>query len=761
MKLALLVMLALSLTACAPTLKMEQHAGEMQINEDAFPRKVAILPFHNETDEAGIDALVRRNFANHFSSKAYLDSKLPAVDEKLILFEKSSGKTLDQATPAEISAALAADGLLYGKVTDYKRIYAGVYSQFGVEAEVWLLNAQTGKELFRFKESVRYHEGGIPTSPLAAVVTAISTAMNLRDIQKVRLINELCYKFMEQIPTPKSVSADTRPQIKEVLTNAAEGPFGPKRVIRVGLEGEPGLVASFDIGNFKKGVAMKELKPGIYTGEYAVLPGDATRDMPITVTLSRPGGYETQWVDPAGFIAIDTTPPPPAVGLRVKGYPDRIHLQWDAVRNVPDLKGYRVLRSESPLSGYKEVAAVELPSYTDLAAAAGAGYYYRIVSYDQVGNQAEASDGVRGALVAAEPQKLAGELKGDTVLDGYYLVTGSLRVPKGVSLTISGESRLLFAPKAALQVEGRLIVAGSDTPVEFFPLGEGEWEGIVLDGAHASMSRFTVRGAATGIASRESQALLEDGLVGGCRTGLAISGMLEVQVKGVTVSGNVTGLRLTGTAARVSGCNIVQNKDGVAADGFSGEIRDNNLLDNDRNIRSEKLLEVGPNWFGTIQSDALKLGNVSVGKVYDGRLPGASQVAPYVNPYALLTPEERRKKGAELAIEAGSYFRQRNYGKSSALFAENLQLAPSSETYYYLSLCHLEMKEQDKALKFLREGTGKFPQDPLLWKSLGMLFYEKGEETEARKALEEVLRLSPEDRQARFVLERLKDAGKP
>ena len=37
-----------------------------------------------------------------------------------------------------------------------------------------------------------------------------------------------------------------------------------------------------------------------------------------------------------------------------------------------------------------------------------------------------------------------------------------------------------------------------------------------------------------------------------------------------------------------------------------------------------------------------------------------------------------------------------------------------------------------------------------------MLAYERGDEPTARKALEESLRLSPDDRQARFLLERLK-----
>ncbi|HBA89947.1 MAG TPA: hypothetical protein DCZ75_18725 [Geobacter sp.] len=760
-RLVLFAIWIFSLAACAPTLKMEQHSGEIDIHDEELPRQVVILPFANETEEPGLDTVVRRNFANHFSSKAYLDTKIPVVDEKLIHWEKSSGKAMQQATPQEISAALGADGLLYGKVTDYKRVYAGLYSQFGIEAEVWMVNARTGKEVFRHREAVRYHEGGIPTSPLSIVVTAVSTGMNLREIQKVRMVNELCYKFMEKIPSPKTLSSNARPVIKEALTNAAEGPFGLKSVIKAGLEGEPGLVATFDIGNFKKGIPMKEDKPGIYTGEYAVMPGDATRDMPVSVTLSRPGGYETQWGDVLGYITVDTTPPPPATGLRAKGYPDRVELSWEGAKSTPDLKGYRVLRSDSPLSGYGELALVEVESFADRGASAGKSYYYRVVSVDKVGNEAEPSGAMRGAIVTGEPQKLSGELKEDAVLEGTYLITAPLTVPKGTNLTISGGSVLLFLPQSGLHVRGRLTVTGGETPVEFAPSGEEKWGGITLEGARATLTRFTLRGAVVGISSKDSETVVEGGLVSGCETGLAISGMSPVELKAMTVSENLVGLKLAGTAAKVSSSHILQNKEGIVAEGFSGEIRDNNILDNGSNIRAEKPLAVAANWFGTVQADGMKLGNVTAYKVYDARVPGGAVVLAVADPYAQLSSEERQKKSAELVIEAGSYFRQRNYGKATTLFAENLKVLPGPETYYYISLCYSAMNEPEKSLAYLQEGTAKYPQESVLWKALGMLSYERGDESTAKRALEECLRLSPDDRQARFVLDRLKGGSRP
>jgi len=758
MKRAFYLVLFFLLPACAPTLKMEQHGGAIHLGSDESPRQVAILPFVNATEEPGIDTLVRRNFANHFNSKNFRDVKLQVVDEKLILFEKSSGKNWQQATPAELTAALGADGLLYGKVTGHNRIYAGVYSQLGVEAEVWLVNSGSGKELFRLQESVRYHEGGIPTSPLSAVVTVVSTAMNLRDIQRVRMVNELCYRFMEKIPSPPTLATEARPLIKEILTNAAEAPFGPKRFIQVGLEGEPGMVASFDIGDFRKGLPMKEVKPGIYSGHYPVVPGDNIRDLPITVTLSRPGGYETSWIDTSGFVTMDTTPPPPVDGLLAKRYADRIELSWHGIKNLSDLKGYRVLRSESPLSGYHELSLVEVPAFTDSTALAGKNYYYRVAALDRAGNEAEPGDGLRASLASGEPQKVGGELKADAVWEGPCLVTAPVIVPQGVTLTIAPESRILFAPETGLQVRGRLSVQGSDAPVEFAPAGQGKWAGIALDGARADLNRFTISGAVAGISSRESELALDGGVISGCDIGVAVSGMRQVAVKKMTISGNGTGLRLTGSAAEVTASSILQNQVGIVADGFSGEIRDNNFLDNGVNIQAEKPLAVAPNWFGTVQSDSLKLVNVTASRVYDGRLPGGQVVQAAVDPYLHLTPEERQKKGTELLIEAGSYFRQRNFGKAMTLFAENLKVAPSAETYYYLSLCHQEMNELDRAIELLNEGTIKYPSDTLLWRSLGMLQYQRGEEAASRKALEEALRLSPDDRQARFIMERLKKA---
>jgi hypothetical protein len=757
MKLLLPVLIILLVAGCAPTLKLEHHGSSNALIADSdFPHTVAILPFTNETTEPGLEQVVRSAFANQFSAKSYHDLKLTMVDEKLTRFRQAHSGTVATDDPRALAQALGCDGLLFGRVTGFTWVYAGVYSQLGVEAEVWLINVKTGTEIFRLKKAVRYHEGGVPTNPLTAVITAVSTALNLRDIQRVRMVNELAHEFMAEIPAPTSSTVDAAPVIREVLSNAVEGPFGRKRVIKVALQGEPGLVASFDLGAFKKGLPMTEREAGIYSGEYAILPGDMAQDLPVSMTLARPGGRETTWIDPGGYVTIDTEPPPPVTGLKAKGYADRVELTWEGLGNVPDLKGYRVVRSESPLSGYVTLGEVETLLFGDTTAAPGVVYYYRIVPLDRAGNEPEVGDQVRGVRSGGEPLVLAGEIHNNLTFDGDVFIKETVTVPHGVNLVVVDGARLRFAPGTGLIVKGGLFVRSAETFVEFIPQTTETWAGITLEGGRAELGHFKLSGAVTGITVVDTEGSLTGGVITGCATGLLLKGSVSLDVRDLTVSENITGIRLAASTAKITGSAIIRNDNGIVADGFSGELRDNTIRDNSRNIVSESPLVVGPNWFGSTRSSELGISPaVTVELVYDASLPGGKQIAPRDDSFRGLSSEERQRRSVELIIEAGGFFRQANYGKAATLFEQARLASPSAEGFYYLSLCHQQMHETDKALAQLKEGVVAFPQDALLWKSLGILLTEQEQNDDARQALDEALRLSPEDRQARFFRDRL------
>jgi len=444
------------LSACAASQRGEKKS-EIIVSSKELPRTVAVLPFGNDTDEVGISGQVRKSFSNHFSSKPYQKIEPYIVDEKIAQMEKTTGKTVFDIAPQDAAKALDADGLLYGKVTDFKKVYALAYSQMGAEAEVWMVNARTGEEVFRFKEAVRYHEGGVPLSPIGAIITAVSSALNVREIQRVRVVNELGWKLNEKIPSPAGFKAIARPLVKEVVSTVKEGPFGKGKVFKVAMEGEKGLVAMFEIGGFKKGLPMKEIKDGQYLGEYLAVPGDNIKDAPVIAYLRRSTGEESSFVDITGLLTIDTTPPPQVAGLNGRAFIDRLELSWNKVAST-DLKGYRILRSAKPLSGYEEAGFVEEERFIDNSIKPGDVYYYRVAAEDSAKNEGEQSEAIKLSLRQKEPVVLTGEIKTDTTLSaGIYIVKGEVIVAKGVVLTIEPDAKFLFEKDASMKVLGKII----------------------------------------------------------------------------------------------------------------------------------------------------------------------------------------------------------------------------------------------------------------------------------------------------------------
>lgn len=65
------------------------------------------------------------------------------------------------------------------------------------------------------------------------------------------------------------------------------------------------------------------------------------------------------------------------------------------------------------------------------------------------------------------------------------------------------------------------------------------------------------------------------------------------------------------------------------------------------------------------------------------------------------------------------------------------------------------MQQEVAANEHLRNGIAAFPSEPALHRALGMLYFQCGETSLAHEQIAEVLRLSPNDRQATFILVRL------
>jgi hypothetical protein len=267
-RLVLLLVLACSLISCTDLIEKIRMLETPRETVTETPEKIdlptiiAVMPFQNQTAVQGAEERVRREFCNLFGSKSYVDIELAVIDEKIVMLERETGKRVFDLKPSEVCQAMGCDGLIFGNVTAYEKVYTGVYSQLSAAAEIWMVDAETGKEVVRIQESVDYYEGNIPLSPLGAIVTALSTAANVRELQEVRMVNELSNKLIQKIPDPEGTPAVRRPMINAVITNVSEGPFGSGEIVKVGLYGEPGIVAGFDIG-ISRGLPMHESQPSL------------------------------------------------------------------------------------------------------------------------------------------------------------------------------------------------------------------------------------------------------------------------------------------------------------------------------------------------------------------------------------------------------------------------------------------------------------------------------------------------------------------
>jgi hypothetical protein len=734
-----------------------QHAA---VAPEALPRSVAILPFKNATQEPGIAEEVRRAFYNQFSSKPYSDIELAAVDARVLTLERDSKSAPD--TPAFYQAlcqTLACDGVITGRVVDFRKIFAGVYSELAVSAEISLINAQSGEVVLTRREEIAFREGGLSLTPIGLAMSAMSAALNLRDIQRVRLVSELGYTIAKSIPDPLGGVARAGPRIDGMLSNAAESPFGLGKVITIAMQGDSNGAAVFDIGNYRRALPMVEKTPGVYIGEYRIQDGDAIRQAPLVATLRSRNGLTSSWYD-TNLVNIDSQAPDAPSRLVAQSKPGQIQLRWDPLGQVSDLAGYQVLRSTQPLSGFSPIGVVQTPTYLDKESGSDGFRYYRVVALDHAGNASEPGPVARGRVLAASEQRLSGRIDADRELAGKVLVSGEVSVPAGVTLQIAPGTRIAFEPGAMLLVQGGLNSDSRDEPIEFLAQGSETWGGIRVDGGNIGLRGFTLTGATTGIHLLNARGILEGGLIQKCDTGLQISGAGGASAHDLRLSENQVGARLERSDAEITQNKIAGNKVGVELLAFSGVLRDNAIFQNTLNLRADAGTLLEANFWGSLDPAALRIEGGLVSEALNRPPPEGKVVSLRVSPCAGMTPEACQQKSAEAMIEGGRLFRAKNYGRALTHFETSIAAQPSADAYYFAAICHQEMQEEVRGIDRLQEGVAAFPSDPSLRRALGMLYFQRGDTALAREHIGEALRLSPNDRQAAFILDRL-NAAKP
>jgi len=558
--------------------------------EEQKPRTIAILPFVDQSKSQEGTEAVRRGFYNHFSSLPFRDMELVQIDHLLRKAGLHDPEQLSATSPEKLKHILNVDAVIYGTISNFDKIFAGIYSQVSVGAEIKMYEAATGQFLWSGQHVVRIHQGSLPTSPIGIISSIISAAMNVRDIQLLRACDDLFRDMVKTIPAIEAARARKAPAISLLAQDSKGLPKKAGDEIRVFLKGTPGLTAWFDVGSLRKGVDMEEIEPGGYVGTYRVVPGDNIEGAIIVGYLDDSIGHPTQWVDALGTITIDTTPPgTPSNGIAI-GRDQSVSLAWDD-NTEADLAGYILYKSETPLSGFSSIGQTEFTAFEDGDVENLRTYYYRVSAIDRAGNESREKHGVSGTPVPPGPTPVSGEIDADTTWyagAGPYVIEDTVTVTENGALTIEPGTEIRSNGKG-LTVRGALRVGGSKKRIVTFGSNtEDPWDGILFERAKEGKSAVEfarIESAETGISCISSSPAIAHNELVNNQNGLAISGSYSMPtVDGNTVHENQSnGITVADGAAPQILNNQIKNNGGtgvVAESAGTGLVKSNTIIGN-------------------------------------------------------------------------------------------------------------------------------------------------------------------------------------
>lgn len=161
---------------------------------------LAVLPFINHTSAAGLEDFVRVSFYSHLSARPFADIEPQRVD--LALDPPPRSTRLDPDQVRSLGTRLGADLLVTGDLLAFERVYAGIYSHISLEVAVVVYESAGGRSLWTDHYEASSREGDIPLSLLEIPLIGLRTGLNLREKEKIRLVDELTRHLAGRIPFP-------------------------------------------------------------------------------------------------------------------------------------------------------------------------------------------------------------------------------------------------------------------------------------------------------------------------------------------------------------------------------------------------------------------------------------------------------------------------------------------------------------------------------------------------------------------------------
>ena len=169
---------------------------------DNYPESVAIMPFKNNTRIEGIESFVRSTLYSHMSVLPYQDVELSLVDEKLQACSLLGHERVEDIPLDELGYLLGVDAVVFGEVTEFQKVFMGIYSQMAVEVNISVWDTRTGKEIWKDECVSRNHDGGVPLGLLDLPFIVARSGYHLRETSKVRAVDDVARQLASRIPVP-------------------------------------------------------------------------------------------------------------------------------------------------------------------------------------------------------------------------------------------------------------------------------------------------------------------------------------------------------------------------------------------------------------------------------------------------------------------------------------------------------------------------------------------------------------------------------
>jgi hypothetical protein len=218
------VLLFLAAGCAGPKPPVATQGLDAALARGECPRTLAVLPFNDHTETPGIAEVVRLNLLGRLSALPYRDVERETVDRRLAEHGVADQETLYDTPVQRLGRLLGADGLLFGDVTEFRRVFVGVYSMLRITVAIQIWDSRTGRKLWTDEYTATSQEGGVPLSLLDLPLITVRSGLHLSDEVKIQVVDEAARHLVDRLPRPGSVVAAATDHRYEVQAGAFAGP---------------------------------------------------------------------------------------------------------------------------------------------------------------------------------------------------------------------------------------------------------------------------------------------------------------------------------------------------------------------------------------------------------------------------------------------------------------------------------------------------------------------------------------------------------